>query len=218
MQIEDLDKPSHADFIAYAERRVVGIDKFDVHELKEIKKQLETRMKDDSVEGEMKGRMGIALGKIQNQLVTVSALSKAVSTREEKRVASVDFDIKSSKMLDTGDLENFLRAINSLFEWFDGKKEEYFAPYLPLVQSSGTGKTKLLHEANMAYLDDKDDSTSCMMFLCQKGQISVDTHVFPHLLDVSASPSDAVRKDVWNFLEGFVDKDKKNVFFMSLSI
>ena len=64
------------------------------------------------------------------------------------RVASIEFDIKTSEMLYTLDLEKFQERVELLFKWHVDMKtqDQYMAPYFPLVQSSGMGKTKLLYE------------------------------------------------------------------------
>jgi len=46
------------------------------------------------------------------------------------------------------DLKCFAKKVLELFKWheFNDEHAKYFAPYMPLIQSSGMGKTKLLYE------------------------------------------------------------------------
>jgi hypothetical protein len=64
------------------------------------------------------------------------------------RVADFDFKIKETPFDYTYDLELFCQHVDRIFTWHEDSEErkKYMAPYFPLVQSSGMGKTKLLYE------------------------------------------------------------------------
>jgi hypothetical protein len=61
---------------------------------------------------------------------------------------SCDFQIKESPLSHTYDLMALKHRVMDLFQWYDKDeiRNKYLAPYFPLIQSSGLGKTKLLYE------------------------------------------------------------------------
>ena len=69
------------------------------------------------------------------------------------------------------DVEAFVERVDELFAWHDNEnvRNEYRAPYFPLVQSSGMGKTRLLHEAR-TYFNKRDD-TVCLAILCTEAKL-----------------------------------------------
>lgn len=96
-----------------------------------------------------------------------------------KRVAALDVDIQKSSMIHKYDLRQFMARVEKLFEWYnDGSitYETYAAPYFPFVQSSGTGKTKILYEAQQEILklstrgQLKDPVTLCLLINCNQRQ------------------------------------------------
>jgi hypothetical protein len=68
--------------------------------------------------------------------------------------------------------------VNQLFEWHSRPSDrmKYMAPYFPVVQSSGMGKTKLLFE--LCKLLRSDKTCSCNMILCCDATIKVNAEVF----------------------------------------
>jgi hypothetical protein len=62
------------------------------------------------------------------------------------------------------DLQNFIAAIDHLFSWFEGGHHRYLAPYFPLIQSSGMGKSKLLFEARKHF--SSQQNTTVHHLLC----------------------------------------------------
>ena len=64
------------------------------------------------------------------------------------------------------DLERFQNRIEELFRWFEGESSKYGAPYFPLVQSSGMGKTKLFTEYRKLVRKQKNRNMLCLAFLC----------------------------------------------------
>jgi hypothetical protein len=67
---------------------------------------------------------------------------------DSRRIADIEHEISSEKTTMTFkfDLDNFSERVNSLFEWYNDKTKVFMAPYFPVIQSSGMGKTKLLYE------------------------------------------------------------------------
>ena len=59
------------------------------------------------------------------------------------QLPGIDYDIKNSKIVYTRDLDAFTARVDELLEWREsGASKVDMAPYVALVQSSGTGKTK----------------------------------------------------------------------------
>ena len=69
------------------------------------------------------------------------------------------------------DVDAFVERIEKLFVWHDddNERKNYRAPYFPLVQSSGMGKTRLFHEAK-TYFNNLDD-TVCLKILCTEAKL-----------------------------------------------
>jgi len=63
------------------------------------------------------------------------------------RVADVDYQL-GMQLQHSFDLKKLSEKIDKLFAWHtdENVREQYLAPYFPVVQSSGMGKTKLLFE------------------------------------------------------------------------
>jgi len=63
------------------------------------------------------------------------------------------------------DVDRFAKQIKKLFEWHTSGFNEFVAPYFPLIQSSGMGKTKLLVETRK-HFERKTKDTTVFHFLC----------------------------------------------------
>jgi hypothetical protein len=89
---------------------------------------------------EFKGMAGLRLKQL--------AKAGPSETCESARVEGVWFEVREQSLLHSFDLDRFKERVFDLFKWHTSAKErsEYMAPYFPLVQSSGMGKTKLLFE------------------------------------------------------------------------
>ncbi|CAJ1956835.1 unnamed protein product [Cylindrotheca closterium] len=113
-------------------------------------------------------------------------ISSTAATASQ-RVASIDFDIIASKMVYKRDLMALIAAVKKLFEWKVHQSKEYMAPYFPLIQSSGAGKTKLLHESQCSMANDTD--VHVRLILCTNGDppemLSQNCSIFSETLDVS---------------------------------
>lgn len=83
------------------------------------------------------------------------------------RMVPVDYEISESKLSHEADLIALLERVEETFGWYTAEPRTFVAPYFPFIQSSGMGKTKLLHE--LRELLNKRDDTSCE--LCLSGKI-----------------------------------------------
>ena len=87
------------------------------------------------------------------------------------RVADIEFDIATTAMEYTLDLERFHKRVKLLFKWHakhsDVTRNQYMAPYFPLVQSSGMGKTKLLYELRKRYEQESQSKSGWQLQLKQ---------------------------------------------------
>jgi len=130
-------------------------------------------------------------------------------------VAGIDYDIENSQMLYKRDLEAFKLRVDKLFDWRDSDSTDYMAPYFPLIQSSGTGKTKLMHEYKKIMDQAKADAVHVELVLCQDGNADNMTSandIFSKTLDISQIPvGEEGRKELWELLNTFVPKEKKKV-------
>ena len=143
-------------------------------------------------------------------LTTGKVIPMDSSPNESQRVALIDFDIKNSAILYKRDLNAFNARVEELFKWKDSARDEYMAPYFPLIQSSGTGKTKLLHECKKMFNSDNQSDVHCELILCHYGEV---THlawgsdIFSDTLDVkSIGTTQDGRETLWKKLDAFVEK------------
>jgi predicted ATP-binding protein involved in virulence len=81
------------------------------------------------------------------------------------RVASITTGLNEGLKHDL-DLRELERRVLALFKWYfrNSEMQTYTAPYLPIVQSSGTGKTRLLIALRAALQSNVD--YDCMTVLC----------------------------------------------------
>ena len=143
-------------------------------------------------------------------LTTGKVIHMDSSPNESHRVAFIDFDIKNNAMLYKRDLNAFKARVEELFKWKESAaKDEYMAPYFPLIQSSGTGKTKLLHECKKMFNSDNQSNVHCELILCHYGEV---THlawgsdIFSDTLDVKTIGTTKYDREIlWKKLDGFVE-------------
>jgi hypothetical protein len=103
--------------------------------------------------------------------------SAAASTR----VATIDYGFKYGERLPLHskfDLGRFIVREDKLFEWYTGTVcDDFVAPYFPLIQSSGTGKTRLLFEyseyVKVLTKEDPTNCTSCLLLTCSVEKSSI---------------------------------------------
>jgi hypothetical protein len=92
-------------------------------------------------------------------------------TTAPKRIVDVDFKITNTDLVHTYDRDSLQAKVESLFKWHIDANERrtYMAPYFPMVQSSGMGKTKLLFELRARL--QKSGEYGCAMILCRDGEM-----------------------------------------------
>lgn len=82
------------------------------------------------------------------------------------RVASITVGLDESLKHDV-DLREFERRVVGLFKWYDeDESNTYMAPYMPVIQSSGSGKTRLFMALREAAKASTDVNYDCMTVLC----------------------------------------------------
>ena len=104
-------------------------------------------------------------------------------------MASLTLGITSSELSHDLDLNALTERVNMLFEWHtnDDVRKEFIAPYFPIVQSSGMGKSKLLYEPRAkSKKSSNDHNYYCATILC--GPIEIDKEssiekVYSHQID-----------------------------------
>ena len=144
-------------------------------------------------------------------------VSPIPSTTELQRVAVIDYEIESSTLSYKRDFNAFKNRVESLFDWRTNAasgKDTYMAPYFPLIQSSGTGKTKLMFEYKQEMLG--NDNIHCALILCHDGNCTNMTgekeSIFTDYLDVSKySANDEGRTQLGKLLNDLVETKKKKV-------
>jgi hypothetical protein len=90
--------------------------------------------------------------------------------KKATRVAPTDFEINED-YVGSNDLRKFTDRIDELFTWhqYDDSevKKPYTAPYFPIIQSSGMGKTKLLFEFKNAQ-EKEPKKYKAILILCNE--------------------------------------------------
>jgi AAA domain len=98
------------------------------------------------------------------------------------RVATIDYGFKDEDRLplhNSFDLCRFIVRVDELFNWYTGRVCDVFvAPYFPLIQSSGTGKTRLLYEYSKFVKerntnDPTKNPTTCLLLTSIHGRLNV---------------------------------------------
>ena len=107
--------------------------------------------------------------KLGNDLYNFLNPSRMVSAARHRRLIDIDFKVEDVKLKHRFDIDRMLDRVDKLFLWHESEKEqnEYMAPYFPMIQSSGSGKTKLLHEIWQQYQRNK--KRNCIMLICRNG-------------------------------------------------
>jgi FtsZ-binding cell division protein ZapB len=153
-----------------------------------------------------------ALDKLANQLENervalnlkrAELLNIEGSSKDLGRVANIDFQIDGTPLKQNFDLSRFLKRIDELFQWYSDKdyRNRFMAPYFPLVQSSGTGKTKLLYEAKKSILQQQ---RCCALIHCVNGD-SQKFDIFDHQLHCPKGANDNTRVKIWERLDQIVN-------------
>jgi hypothetical protein len=131
-------------------------------------------------------------------------LLKADSVARNTRIARVDYAISSSPLKFGHNLDLLSERIHELFDWHHTKKtrESYWAPYFPIVQSSGMGKTKLLYEYKQR--NTGKDGMTCVLLRCVNVMPSQDeeaTDIFDCLLRVPPGDGTSARNQLYQRLD-----------------
>lgn len=80
------------------------------------------------------------------------------------RIADIAFAM-NQEYVGSRDLLEFSNRVEELFSWYEGRKE-YIAPYFPIVQSSGMGKTKIMVEYRNQIMKKSKSQRSVVIILC----------------------------------------------------
>jgi len=143
-------------------------------------------------------------------------LTETVST---DRGAHVTDGIITSRLAHKHDFNAFSHRIEELFEWHENEeiRQEKKAPYFAIIQSSGMGKTKLLHEFNQK-CKERDLPYVCRLFHCGNHDEDIAKKDFDsvfnmHLrFDVNSSGSVmAVRKKLDSILSNLKSKHTQSM-------
>ena len=88
---------------------------------------------------------------------------------------SCDFQVKESTLSHRYDLMALKHRVLELFQWYEDEtlRTQYLAPYFPLIQSSGMGKTKLLYELKQD-IAMNERSYHVVLVLCSSGELEGD--------------------------------------------
>jgi hypothetical protein len=99
-------------------------------------------------------------------------IQNKVNANAQLRIADLDFAIKQP-YVGSRDLKVFSERVGSLFEWHKKDYKTYLAPYFPIIQSSGMGKTKILVEyrsrtnMNRSRQNVKNSTCHVLLILCK---------------------------------------------------
>ena len=147
---------------------------------------------------------GVAIGRGKEKEET-----KSTEESTSVRIADVDFCIDNTTLHSEFDLERFSSRIDELFQWFvpeSLKSYKYFvAPYFPLIQSSGTGKTLLLHQYRKRQ-NLTNNAIQCELFLCLDVKKELKVHKQFNVNNYNVPQRD----EVWKYLDRLLNgKGKK---------
>jgi len=80
----------------------------------------------------------------------------SISKQEDSRLDSLMDGVPNTTRTNDFDLKNLLGRVEELFSWYQSNEKKEVAPYFPIVQSSGTGKTKLVYDLKRVLVDTID--------------------------------------------------------------
>lgn len=112
-----------------------------------------------------------------------------------RQMVSVDFQIQGTELFHSHDLQCFSERIDHVFQWHTDMqmKRQFVAPYFCFVQSSGMGKTKIMHEYEKEAL--KANITS-LLILPSDAKFDQDGYIYRGLdLGISVSPNDTFHSE-----------------------
>jgi hypothetical protein len=133
------------------------------------------------------------------------AITKPRLDHDVQRVADIELGIRNSKYIPTTDLDRFSQRVDNLFTWHDGSGEKsHSAPLLPMIQSSGVGKTKLMFEFREQEKNNSNRLT--LLILCVNGEYpDTGESIYDHILSV---PDGITRSKILGELETLTQRDR----------
>jgi hypothetical protein len=134
-------KQLNYDYISKIEKDDDKLEAF----LSYIALEIENKIKENDIHEAI--RLGKLQDRAESKLQALQEKKNASMRFDSTRIADIEHEISSekTKMTFKFDLENFER-VNSIFNWYIEGEKAFIAPYFPVIQSSGMGKTKLLYE------------------------------------------------------------------------
>jgi hypothetical protein len=138
------------------------------------------------------------------------------SALRSNRIADIDFQVRTTELKHTYDLERITEYVMSLFDWHadTNVRDKYMAPYFALVQSSGMGKTKLLWELRESIIKDKLNQyadVDCKTILCGDGPPDPKKPaLFSDYLEANRFEGDKYRLELTKVLDDNLRSSKKN--------
>jgi hypothetical protein len=185
----------------------------------------------------LKGRLDEALTTVDTsdmkKLVAITNVNAVVIDRMKRtappserapkvlgRLERVDFDIMEQPLIHEFDLDRFKNQVLDLFDWYKDTNEvkRCIAPYFPLIQSSGMGKTKLMFELRKYVNQNLAPDVCCKTVLCErepsKGKKFGEDAVYSANLVPPLGPEDYL-KDIYLRLDNIVsDISATNVILL----
>jgi Bacterial TniB protein len=139
------------------------------------------------------------------------ANERAVQTKiqDAARVAPIDFEMNEDYG-GSNDLRKFTDRIDELFTWHQNNNHDaenpYAAPYFPIIQSSGMGKTKLMFEFKKS--QEKKKKYKAILILCNElGSDVPKQSIYDRILTVpigkSLNDRDNIKKQLLKWKEEY---------------
>lgn len=181
--------------------------------LREFIESIKDAIQEAEVKGDVKNavRLSILLGQamifLENNMIASPRFSST-------RIADIEHEIssKNTSMKYTFDLERFSEKIDEIFDWYKDEKKDYVAPYFPLIQSSGMGKTKVMFEYKSKVNKDNGSNIQCFLLSCEASKESWEKKkeekknngtptIFDHAFIVPASSGEDKMKEINIYLD-----------------
>jgi hypothetical protein len=134
------------------------------------------------------------------------------SAWNQHRVAPLNFAM-NEQYLGSRDLAAFSYRVVNLFKWHSRDHKKHVAPYFPMIQSSGMGKTKIMLEYHKQQADKWQHAPTktpvALRILCQSYECDEDVATGPdktydHMLQLRRECSDEVREKLLSSLDSWV--------------
>ena len=220
MNKKDNEEENREKALAYHRNMIDALSKVRGAQGKELKriKSLVSE-KQDKYEKHLTRDQKINVKMLLENIKMIIELKENTSTKASGKIAKLDFHITDSNLTYKVDLDQFHQKIMNLFTEFYGNDNnkttkqdgcDLMAPYFPLIQSSGMGKTKLMYEER----DDlnKKGDYHCVFILCTDGKTEEkENSIYDKFMDLNAwnAPSNEARDEVCTYLDD-IRKEAKN--------